>query len=89
MTAVEEEESEYPGGWFGPAPFAPVCHDSPHRPTPVGEPCFDCKVPIVDGDEGLLIPGGAVGPDGGIVYVIDAWHIACFRRGLGVKEGIR
>lgn len=24
--------------------------------TPVGQLCFDCHVPIVDGDQGLLIP---------------------------------
>lgn len=86
MTAeAVDEEGEYPGGWFGPAPFAPVCEDSPHRATPIGEPCLDCQVPIADGDNGLLIPGGRL-VEGSIVYVIDAWHIACFRRGLGVAR---
>lgn len=83
----DDAEPDYPGGWFGPAPFAPVCDDIPHRATPVGELCFDCQVPVVEGDEGLLIPGGKLGPDGGIVYVVDAWHIACFRRHLGVRGG--
>lgn len=83
---TEDDEGAYPGGWFGEAPFALVCHDTTRRPTPVGERCFDCKARIVEGDEGLLIPGGAVGPDGAIVYVIDPWHIACFRRGLGVQR---
>lgn len=82
---TEYQEPEYPGGWFGPAPFALVCHDTLQRPTPVGERCLDCKVPIVEGDEGLLIPGGKLANDGTIEYVIDAMHIACFRRGLGVQ----
>lgn len=86
MNAVEEDEQgEYPGGWFGPAPFAPVCEDSPHRPTPVGDLCLYCKVAIIEGDEGLLIPGGKL-VDGAIVYVIDAVHIACFRRELGINR---
>lgn len=85
MTDVEDgEEPEYPGGWFGPAPFALVCEDSPHRATPVGEPCDDCKAAIKEGDSGLLIPGGYL-EDGEIAYRVGAAHITCFRRGLGGK----
>ncbi len=78
-------DEEYPGGWFGPAPFAPVCEDSPHRATPVGEPCLYCGKVIVEGDEGLLIPGERIADDGTIIYVIYACHIACFRQGLRVR----
>jgi hypothetical protein len=42
--------------WFGESWNAPVNRDVPHAPTPVGQPCLFCPVPIATGDRGYLIP---------------------------------
>ncbi len=41
--------------WFGESWDAPVCHETPHVPTPVGEPCAWCGEPITANDRGVLI----------------------------------
>ena len=74
------EDDGYPGGWFGDSWGAPVCDpEDHHRATPVGQECDDCHVPIVEGDQGLLIPGSYL-IDGEITYKVAPMHIACFRR---------
>lgn len=49
-------EDDYPGGWFGKSWGAPVCEPERHKPTPVGELCDFCSVPIEQLDRGHLIP---------------------------------
>ncbi len=41
---------------FGELWDAPICEDTPTAPTPVGEPCAWCEVPIADGDRGVITP---------------------------------
>jgi hypothetical protein len=43
--------------YFGESWGAPICNGIAQAPTPVGCPCGWCKEAIVDGDQGLLIPG--------------------------------
>lgn len=76
------EEDNYAGGWFGESWGAPICEEEEHhRETPTGQLCMDCAMVIVEGDQGLLIPGGKL-LDEVIVYTIDPIHIECFRREL-------
>jgi hypothetical protein len=36
---------------------APICEDDRHRvPTPIGEVCYWCEEPIVEGDRGIIRP---------------------------------
>ncbi|MEV6400515.1 hypothetical protein AB0M39_38015 [Streptomyces sp. NPDC051907] len=39
---------------FGEPWDAPVCEGAPRVPTPVGEPCLWCEVPVEDGDQGQM-----------------------------------
>jgi hypothetical protein len=41
--------------WFGKAYGAPYERDTPHAPTPVGEPCLWCEENIEAGDTGLIV----------------------------------
>ena len=51
-------------------------------PAPVGESCLSCASPIGEEDCGLLIVHmGAQGD------AYRPWHLACFRRSLGI-EGV-
>ena len=63
----------YPGGWFGESWGAPVCEEARHLPTPTGQPCVECMVPIIDGDQGVVIPyvhrGG---------WEMTNYHLPCF-----------
>lgn len=43
--------------WFGESWGAPVNDDVPHAPTPAGEPCLFCAKPILEDDQGYLVPG--------------------------------
>ncbi len=74
-------EDDYPGGWFGTSWGAPICDDGNHLPTPVGEPCTDCKVPIFDGDQGLSVPFIFRRGDGLHAWKLTHIHIDCFRAG--------
>lgn len=64
--------------WFGKPYGAPYEADSPHEPTPVGEPCLRCGEAILEGDSGLLVPvwGGA---DNGTWR---PYHYECHLRGV-------
>jgi hypothetical protein len=73
--------SEWPGGWFGESWGAPVCEPDRHRPTPVGQACLGCVVPIAEGDQGMLIPS----EEG-----LTAHHLDCFLEiVLGPNEVLR
>lgn len=74
---------DYPGGWFGPSWGAPVCEPATHLPTPVGQECmFRCGKLIVDGDAGMVIPGG----DAEGQFRLYAAHRDCFLRDLGLPD---
>lgn len=55
--------------WFGKPYGAPYEADSPHAPTPTGEPCAWCDEPIEAHDAGMLIPHLGEG--------LRAWHYEC------------
>lgn len=42
--------------WFGQSWGAPICDDTPHVETPVGQPCGWCDELIAAGDRGVTIP---------------------------------
>lgn len=65
----------YPGGWFGESWGAPACDPARHKPTPVGDPCIECKQPIEADDEGMLIPFVRLG---GEPAELCAYHLPCF-----------
>lgn len=62
--------------FFGEPWDAPVCEDTPQAPTPTGQLCFRCKVPIKDGDQGLLIPYAPMTGEPSL----EPWHRLCFMR---------
>jgi hypothetical protein len=68
--------------WFGQKWSAPVCRDAPEVPTPIGEPCFRCAKPFVEGDRGITIPHvsmDAVTPK--------PWHLDCYIKSLMPCDG--
>jgi len=79
----DDDDGDYPGGWFGKSWGAPVCDDSTHFQTPVGETCAaGCGRSIAGGDGGLVIPH---------YYApgrmrLTAEHIECFRNAVGKKR---
>jgi hypothetical protein len=78
-----EQADDYPGGWFGESWGAPVCEEARRRETPIGEPCFDCGVPIIEDDQGMLIPH--IFAEG--QWRLTATHRTCFLRqiiGIGL-----
>lgn len=67
--------------FFGEPWDAPVCDPDdeasvPQAPTPVGQPCLDCQVPIAEGDQGLLIPFQRASGE----VTIEPHHRRCFLR---------
>ncbi len=48
-------------------------------PTPVGQPCVACRVPIKDGDVGVLMPH--IDVDG---VTEEPWHRRCFLASIGI-----
>lgn len=81
---VDVEDDHWPGGWFGESWDAPACEVSRHRPTPVGAICMYCESGIGPDDQGLLIPGSKVGPNDTVIFVVEATHLVCFLREIGV-----
>jgi hypothetical protein len=61
-------------GWFGESWHAPVCEETEHIRTPVGELCLDCDEPILEGDQGVTMPHWL--GDGS--YRSSARHLDCF-----------
>ena len=41
--------------WFGEDWNAPVCEEGEQVETPFGQPCEDCKRPIEQGDQGIVL----------------------------------
>ena len=50
-------------------------------PTPVGEPCLACDETIQADDRGVSMVHMDVRAD-----AYRPWHLACFRRALGIEE---
>ena len=42
--------------WFGQDWGAPVCKTSPRCDVPVGELCLTCRHPIMEDDQGIVMP---------------------------------
>ncbi len=42
--------------YFGQPRGAPFLADAQRVPTPVGQPCLECHEPIVEGDQGVVMP---------------------------------
>jgi hypothetical protein len=71
--------------WFGKDWGAPICAQTDHVDTPVGDKCAWCEEVIVEGDQGTLIPHGWVATEGEPAYDkvnYSAWHIDCFMRSV-------
>lgn len=69
------DDDYYPGGWFGKSWGAPVCEESRHLPTPVGDRCVSCTWFIKDDDQGMLIPFAGMKP-----ATLMSYHLECFLR---------
>lgn len=50
--------------------------------TPVGVACLACKVPIQEGDVGLVMPHV-----GSTAVTEQPWHRSCFLAALGIENG--
>lgn len=77
--------------WFGPTWNAPINESCPQAPTPIGRLCLGCREPIVEGDQGFIMPGISQGlvatgvPGPGTV----AYHRECEMLGIvGHEWGI-
>lgn len=66
--------------WFGPSWGAFINKDCIEAPTPVGRPCLFCRVPIAEGDQGILM-WHLTPPDK--QDRVPA-HLKCFLRDVGV-----
>lgn len=77
--------------WFGKMYDAPMYFSTAETSTPVGIPCVHCDEVIVEGDDGVVLPGGGISPvcdpfHDGRVFNEDgvpmcAFHRSCFLRG--------
>lgn len=79
--------------WFGKA-WAPVCQKETEVSTPAGSFCFHgCDRPIVNGDQGFLVPHSGPRNQTGLPDLIfiegDAYvvyHTTCFLEEIGVSR---
>jgi hypothetical protein len=65
--------------WFGPSWGAYVCESTPQATLP-GVPCTWCGAPIVEGDQGLILPFAGQPEDPPEV----AGHLDCVLSALGL-----
>ncbi len=68
--------------WFGQPWGAPLCEAAEQMGTPIGDPCLRCKVEIVAGDQGVILP--LVIEDGTATLV--AMHLDCLVRSVVPDE---
>ncbi len=61
--------------WFG-RKFARVCEDAPEVPVPIGATCAYCEEPILEKDQGFMIPHSSALSDADEL----AEHHECFMR---------
>ncbi len=64
--------------YFGEPWPSDICDTGRQRPTPVGEGCAHCTVPLEDGDRGMLIP--CLTAHGGAQLL--PWHRECSMRSV-------
>lgn len=64
--------------WFGRAHGAPYELDTPHVPTPVGEPCLWCAEQIQQGEDGLVV--GYIDTDKSPEPQQVPYHYECYMR---------
>lgn len=70
--------------YFGAPWDAPAIVDSDAEQveTPVGDSCLDCHEPIVDGEQGFILPNTYVGQDGKNHVRPTGEHRECFFRSV-------
>lgn len=68
--------------YFGQPWDAPFISDATEAPTPVGERCLECNEPVVDGDQGVIMPYSYVGENGKPAHRMAAEHRGCFLLGV-------
>lgn len=68
--------------YFGERWDAFVTDGAEQVPTPVGQLCGWCSLPIANGDRGLLIPIASLGEDGQPRYSAVPWHRECLTRSI-------
>jgi hypothetical protein len=62
--------------WFGARWESLLCEEIAPVPTPIGEMCIACNIPISESDTGIIITDSATSLD--VPY-----HLGCFRTLLG------
>lgn len=74
------QEPQWPSNpYFGEPWDAPAVEGARRAPTPVGQPCADCTMPIADGDQGFLIPRASRTADERRP-ASQPWHRECLMR---------
>lgn len=69
--------------YFGEPWDAPVTDDpSLHVPTPVGQLCLNCHMPVVEGEQGLVMLHIGLGDDGQPTRSMRPTHRECHLRGV-------
>ena len=68
--------------WFGEAWGAPVCRDTPHAHTPVGDECVECHEKVGKDDSGFLLPTLSAEND----VTLSVFHHKCLLKTL-VRTG--
>lgn len=74
--------------WFGRTWDAPVNGSCAEAPAPLGEPCFHCSKPILEGDRGLFIPIISGEPKAPTIEE-KPWHLRCFSPMSLRRDGVR
>lgn len=68
--------------YFGQPWGAPFLADAQRVPVPVGRPCLICHEPIIDGDQGVVMPYLYQGEDGAPAQRDAAEHRECMLLGV-------
>lgn len=66
--------------YFGPPWDAPIMESAAQVPIPLGEQCLYCPDPILDGEQGVMLPYVDVEEDGAPRGGLRAVHRECFLR---------
>lgn len=66
--------------FFSNGTWRPAAPEIEEVPTPIGERCLACDAAIQDGDCGVSMVHMDVS-----ATAYRPWHLACFRRALGIE----
>jgi predicted amidophosphoribosyltransferase len=66
--------------WFGKNWNAPICETCQKASTPVGAHCAHCNRKIVDGDNGVILPGISANGE----QLNTFWHYICFASNISI-----